>query len=74
MNRNWKRVLALSSLGAGAVLLLAGKRPAALIAASVGLAVVASEYPETFEKIWKHAPDYGRRVGAFVIEQFVIGD
>jgi hypothetical protein len=61
MKKNWKRALVIGSLGAGAVLLLTGKRPAGLVAATVGLAVVASEYPESFEKVWKHAPDYVSR-------------
>ena len=61
MNKNWKRALVLGSLGAGAVLLLAGKRPAALVAATIGLAVAASEYPDTLEKVLKHAPDYASR-------------
>jgi hypothetical protein len=40
---------------------LKGKRPAGIATATVGLAVLASEYPETFEGIWEHAPDYVTR-------------
>jgi len=57
----WKRVLVFSSLGAGAILLATGKRPAGVAAATVGLAVLATEYPERFETIWEHAPQYVTR-------------
>ncbi|MFB3915871.1 MAG: hypothetical protein ACE14M_04040 [Terriglobales bacterium] len=57
----WKRVLVFSSLGTGAILLATGKRPAGIAAATVGLAVLASEYPEKFETIWEHAPQYVTR-------------
>lgn len=59
--KNWKRAIVFGSLGVGAVLLLKGKRPAGIASATVGLAVLASEYPETFERIWEHAPDYATR-------------
>jgi glycerol-3-phosphate cytidylyltransferase-like family protein len=58
---NWKRALVFSSLGAGALLLLTGRRPAGIAVATVGLAVLASEYPEKFETIWEHGPDYVSR-------------
>jgi hypothetical protein len=57
----WKRALIFGSLGAGAVLLFTGKRGPAIASATVGLAVLASEYPEQFENIWEHAPDYVTR-------------
>jgi hypothetical protein len=57
----WKRVLVFSSLGAGAILLATGKRPAGVAAATVGLVVLASEYPEKFETVWEHAPQYVTR-------------
>jgi hypothetical protein len=57
----WKKALVFGSLGAGAVLLLTGKRPAAVATATVGLAVLAAEYPETFEGVWEHAPEYVTR-------------
>src|SRR5512146_3049873 len=55
---NWKRALVCSSLGAGALRLLTGRRPAGIAVSTVGLAVLASEYPEKFELIWEHGPDY----------------
>lgn len=54
----WKRALVFGSLGVGAVLLITGRRPAGVAAATVGLAVLAAEYPEQFERAWEQAPDY----------------
>jgi hypothetical protein len=59
--RNWKRAVVFGSLGVGTVLLVTGKRPAGIAAATVGLAILASEYPEKFETVWEHAPDYVTR-------------
>jgi len=59
--KTWKRAVVAGSLGAGALLVITGKRPAGLAAATVGLAILASEYPESFERIWEHAPDYVTR-------------
>jgi hypothetical protein len=59
--KNWKRAVVVGSLGAGALLVLKGKRPAGIAAATVGLAVLATEYPDKFEGIWEHAPDYVTR-------------
>jgi hypothetical protein len=59
--KNWKRALVFGSLGAGALLLITGKRPAGVAAATVGLAILASEYPESFERVWEQAPDYVTR-------------
>jgi hypothetical protein len=56
--KSWKRPLIFGSLGIGAVLLVKGKRPAGVAATTIGLAVLASEYPETFEAVWEHAPEY----------------
>jgi hypothetical protein len=59
--KNWKRVVIFGSLGAGVILLASGKRPAGIAAATIGLAALASEYPETFERVWDYAPDYVNR-------------
>ena len=55
---NWKRAVIAGSVGTGVLLLMKGKRPAAVLAGGVGLAVLASEYPERFEAVWENAPDY----------------
>jgi hypothetical protein len=58
---NWKKALIFGSIGAGAVLFFTGRRPAGLATATVGLAVLAAEYPETFEGVWENAPEYVTR-------------
>jgi len=45
---NWKRAVIAGSVGAAAMLLMKGKRPAAVLVGGVGLAVLASEYPNQF--------------------------
>lgn len=59
--KNWKRAVVIGSLGAGALLAVTGKRPAGIAVATVGLALLASEYPESFERVWEQAPDYVTR-------------
>ena len=56
--RNWKRAVVFGTIGAGALLVLTGRRPLGVALAAGGLAVLASEYPEKFEGIWENAPDY----------------
>ena len=56
--QNWKKVVVFGSIGAGALLILSGRRPVGMALAAGGLAVLASEYPEKFESIWENAPDY----------------
>jgi hypothetical protein len=58
---NWKKALVIGSLSAGVLMLIKGRRPAGLICATVGLAVLAAEYPERFENIWESAPEYVAR-------------
>lgn len=59
--QNWKKAVIFGSIGAGAVLLMARRRPAGMALAAAGLAVLASEYPEKFEAVWESAPDYLRK-------------
>ncbi len=54
----WKQAVVFGSLGLGAVLLITGKRPAGVAAATVGLVLLAGEYPEQFERVWQQAPEY----------------
>ena len=58
---NWKRAVIAGAAGGAAVLLLKGRRPAAVLAGSVGLAVLASEYPSQFERIREELPSYVRQ-------------
>src|SRR5271169_95353 len=54
----WKKAVVAGSIGAATVLFVKKKYPAGVLASGVGLAVLASEYPEKFEKVRKSLPDY----------------
>ena len=54
----WKRAVVFGSLGAGALLLISGRKVPGTVIAAAGLAVLASEYPEKFENFWEDAPAY----------------
>lgn len=55
---NWKRGLVAASAGISVILLLTGKRTAGLLAAGVGLAALAAEYPEEFADFRDNLPHY----------------
>lgn len=63
---NWKRAAIAGSVGVAAVLLLKRKRPAAVLVGGVGLAVLASEYPEKFTRIREELPSYVRQGTRFL--------
>jgi hypothetical protein len=54
----WKKAVVAGSVGAATVLFLKKKYPAGVLAGGVGLAVLASEFPEKFEKVRRSLPDY----------------
>jgi hypothetical protein len=54
----WKKAVVAGSIGAATVLFLKKKYPAGVLATGVGLAVLASEFPEKFEKVRRSLPDY----------------
>jgi hypothetical protein len=54
----WKKAVVAGSVGAATLLFLKGKYPAGVLATGIGLAVLAAEYPEKFEKVRKSLPDY----------------
>ena len=56
--QSWKKAVVFGSIGAGALLVLSGRRSVGMAVAAGGLAVLASEYPEKFEGVWENAPDY----------------
>ncbi|HEY4931410.1 MAG TPA: hypothetical protein VII23_07555 [Terriglobales bacterium] len=56
--QNWKKAVVFGSIGAGAMLILSGRRSVGMAVAAGGLAVLATEYPEKFEGLWENAPDY----------------
>jgi len=58
---NWKRAAIFGSFTAAALLIIKGHRIPGIVAAGVGAAVLASEYPEEMERLWERAPDYLER-------------
>ena len=54
----WKKAVVAGSIGAAAVLFLKKKYPAGVLVTGVGLAVVASEFPDKFDKVRRALPDY----------------
>ena len=54
----WKKAIIMGSIGAAATLFMKKRYPAGVLATGVGLAVLASEYPEKFEKVRRALPDY----------------
>jgi len=71
---NWKRAAIAGSVGGALILLMKGKRPAAVLVGGVGLAVLASEYPEKFEKIREELPSYVRQGTKFLDLAMKIGN
>ena len=59
--KHWRRALIFGSLGASAFLLVTGRKQAAGVLAGVGLAALASEYPEHMQRLWERAPEYVNR-------------
>jgi hypothetical protein len=58
---NWKRAAIAAAAGTATILLLKGRRPAAVLVGGVGLAVLASEYPDKFAQIREELPSYVRQ-------------
>jgi hypothetical protein len=63
----WPRAVAAGSLVAGAFLLLAGRRRAALAAMLAGAAVAAMEKPQVVREIWENTPKYLRAGQDFLL-------
>jgi len=63
---NWKRAVIAGSAGVATMLLLKGKRPVAVLVGGLGLAVLASEYPDQFGKIREELPSYVRQGTRFL--------
>jgi Flp pilus assembly protein TadB len=55
---SWKKAAVLGSIGAAGLLFMKKRYAAGVLATGVGLAVLASEYQEKFEKVRKSLPDY----------------
>ena len=72
--QNWKRAVIAGSVGGATILLLKGRRPAAVLVGGVGLAVLASEYPEKFVRIREDLPSYVRQGTRFLDLAMKIGN
>jgi len=57
----WKKAAVLGSIGAAALLFMKKRYAAGVLTTGVGLAVLASEYPEKFEQVRRSLPDYFER-------------
>ena len=55
---SWKKAVVAGSIGAATILFMKKRYPAGVLATGVGLALLASEYPEKFEKVRRSLPDY----------------
>ena len=55
---SWKKAVVMGSIGAATFLFMKKKYPAGVLATGLGLAVLASEYPEKFEKVRRSLPEY----------------
>ncbi|HEY6764722.1 MAG TPA: hypothetical protein VI386_08115 [Candidatus Sulfotelmatobacter sp.] len=55
---NWKKAVIAASVSAGAILFMKRKPAAGVLATGVGLAVLASEYPDKFEDVRRNLPGY----------------
>lgn len=71
--QNWKRAVIAGSVGTATILMLKGKRPAGVLVAGVGIAVLASEYPRQFERIREEIPLYVRQGTRFLELAMKIG-
>ena len=58
---SWKKAVVMGSIGAATFLFMKKKYPAGVLATGVGLAVLASEYPEKFERVRRSMPEYFER-------------
>jgi len=58
---SWKKAVVVGSIGAAAIFFIKKRYPAGVLATGVGLAVLASEYPEKFEEVRRALPDYFER-------------
>ena len=59
--QTWKKIAVFGAIGAGAAMVLSGRRALGAALATGGLALLASEYPEKFEDLVEDAPEYLNR-------------
>jgi hypothetical protein len=70
---NWKRAVIAGTAGTALMLAVKGRRPAAVLVGSLGLAVLASEYPDQFVRIREELPSYVRQGTKFLDLAMKIG-
>jgi hypothetical protein len=58
---SWKKAAVAGTISLAAVLFLRKRYAAGVMATGVGLAVLASEYPDKFEKVRRSLPEYFER-------------
>ena len=58
---SWKKAAIVGSISAATILFMKRKYAAGVLATGVGLGVLASEYPEKFEKVRRALPEYFER-------------
>jgi hypothetical protein len=56
--QNWKRFVFAGAAGASTILFLKGRKSAGFVAAGVGIAALANEYPEEFANLQQKMPRY----------------
>ena len=54
----WKKAVVLGAIGSATILFMKKRYPAGVLATGVGLAVLAAEYPEKFERVRRALPEY----------------
>lgn len=57
----WKKAAVLGSITGAAILFMKKRYAAGVLSTGVGLAVLASEYPQKFEQVRQALPDYFER-------------
>ena len=70
----WKLALVGGAAGVGTIMLLKRKWTAGIILAGVGVATLASEYPEEFAQIRNRLPDFIERGNQFLEVASRVGD
>ena len=58
---SWKKAVVVGSIGAATIFFMKKRYPAGVLATGVGLAALASEYPERFERVRRALPEYFER-------------
>lgn len=57
----WKKAAVLGSIAGAAILFMKKRYAAGVLSTGVGLAVLASEYPEKFDQVRQALPEYFER-------------